>query len=107
MSRPKLKLPKKQVGADAGAIPQTAAPSSLSSDKQDTSLVRLQDASHLAAATAPLLISARNANVGNNPEEERLRLIAEGVLGPFRPVDVNRFYSYAKSLMLLTNEKLK
>ncbi|WP_156328123.1 MULTISPECIES: hypothetical protein [unclassified Massilia] len=106
MSRPQLKLPKKSIDRDTKPGLDTPTSPLMPSHVAGTSASSTSSPSPTITTVAPSSISADAKNVSLSVEKIRLEHIATRILGRFRPVSKDWFYTYAKALRRVTNEPL-
>lgn len=110
MSRPKLKLPKNPADALALLSPTSislAPPAYAACDTHATEVALLPP----GCAEEPSVNTAVNIfpcedRVAPGTRDARLRSIADGIRGRFRPVNIRWFATYAKNLSRLTDQKM-
>jgi hypothetical protein len=106
MSRPQLKLPKKSIACNPEAPLDTSTSSLTPSRAGERKSSSDLSTPPVAGVVAPPLVSERTVDIMCCSEQARLERIAKRILGRFRPVSQSWFFTYAKSLMRLTDEPL-
>lgn len=110
MSRPKLKLPKNPAEALGLPTPTSISPEptlyrACETHAAEASLRPAGSAEEASGNTAVDLSSCEDHG-GPETRDARLRSIADGIRGRFRPVNIRWFATYAKNLSRLTDQKM-
>lgn len=106
MSRPQLKLPKKSTAYNTEALLDISTSSLKPMHAGKSKSTSDVSTSPIAGVVATPLVSERTMGSMCYSEQARLEQIAKRILGRFRPVSQSWFFTYAKSLMRLTDESL-
>ena len=104
MSRPQLSLPNKAPNDGGGVVVTTSFSPLISTHSVEVTCVPPVSSLPATTLVAPQMLNIEGD--GFAVEQRRLEVIAKGILGRFHPADKSWFFTYAKSLMRLTDESL-